>query len=91
MLQFTPAREKNGKNQILITSNNTKVLQVSLKILHKILSCLISKLYINLLRSVARGGSMGHLHPPNPNCLALDIIDFSKLYIKELIIKIDFK
>jgi hypothetical protein len=41
--------------------------------------------------SVARGGAMGRLHPPNQNCLAIDIIDFSKLYIQELNIKIDFK
>jgi hypothetical protein len=37
--------------------------------------------------SVARGGAMGHLHPPSPNCLALDKIEVSNFLYKSLILR----
>ena len=39
---------------------------------------------IAFVSSVARGGAMGHLHPPNLNYYALDIIEFWPLIYKNL-------
>jgi hypothetical protein len=42
----------------------------------------------NGISRVARGGAMGHLHPPNQNCLALDIIEFSNFIHNNLILEV---